>query len=71
VIVNPSHWGKFLIADKRADPSLDSALPHGDDVVRRYPSIDLATLAETAQALDAVVRALDIATTERTTPTAV
>lgn len=55
-----------MVAQVRQSPALDAALLHDDNIiVRRYPTIDLATLAESPDALDALIGALDLAVTAR------
>jgi hypothetical protein len=57
-----------MLAEVRTDPTLNATLPQGDNVLRQYPSIELTTLARSAQTLNAVVRAIEIATTQPTKP---
>jgi hypothetical protein len=55
-----------MFAEIRRDPSLDAALLNDDDtVLRKYPGISLATLGEAPEALDAVIRALDLVTSSK------
>ena len=50
-----------MLTEVRRDPSLDAALLHSDDiVVRKYPGVDVAALARSPGALDAIIRALDL-----------
>jgi hypothetical protein len=50
-----------MVAEIRRSPALDAALLHSDeDVVRKYPSIDLTVIAQSPDAVDAIIRALDL-----------
>jgi hypothetical protein len=50
-----------MVAEIRRIPALDAALLHSDDVmVRKYPGVDLATLARSPDAVVAIIAALDL-----------
>jgi hypothetical protein len=50
-----------MVAVLRSDSTLDAALLHDDDtLVQKYPAIDLAKLGESPDALNTVIRVLDL-----------
>lgn len=50
-----------MVAEIRSHPALDAALLQDDALVQKYPAIDLAVLAESPDAVDTIICALDMA----------
>jgi hypothetical protein len=50
-----------MVVEIRSHPALDATLLQDDALVRKYPTIDLTLLAESPDAVDTVIRTLDLA----------
>jgi hypothetical protein len=50
-----------MVVEIRSHPALDAALLQDDALVRKYPTIDLTLLAESPDAVDTIIRTLDLA----------
>lgn len=51
-----------MVSELRTDRSLDAALLHDDEVlVKKYPTFQLSTLGESPDAVDTIIRTLDLA----------